>query len=598
MHKFELWAPEARKVEVQAGSRRWPLEKEERGWWSAEVEAAGPGSEYTFLVDGGEPTPDPRSAFQPRGIHGPSQIVDHSAYRWNDTHWQAPPLPSGVLYEMHVGTFTPQGTFLSAIERLDHLVELGVTHLELMPVNEFSGSSGWGYDGVDLYAPHHAYGTPDDLKTLVDACHARGLAVLLDVVYNHLGPAGNYLSRFGPYFTKAYETPWGEAVNLDHEGSVEVRRYLIDNACMWLRDYHFDGLRLDAIHAFYDRSAVHFLEELSAEVDKLSAHLGRHYVLIAESDLNDPKIVTPREAGGYGIDAQWSDDFHHALHSVLTGETNGYYEDFGTLAQLAKALRNAYVYDGVYSQHRKRVHGRPVIHLSGHHFLAYAQNHDQIGNRARGERLCQLVSEGRCRIAAALVFTSAFIPMLFQGEEFGASSPFQYFTHHDDAELAHNVSEGRKNEFRAFGWKPDEVPDPQSSETFERSNVRWDEVARQPHAGLLEWHRKLIALRRKHAVLTDGRMENVEVRFDEDARWLAVRRGSIEVVCNLAGETRAIEVGATAELELGSENGVRVDGDKLKLPPDSVGIVVHRSAQAGRVPAGAWRSASLSAERI
>jgi maltooligosyltrehalose trehalohydrolase len=598
MHRFQVWAPEANTVAVQIGSRSYALAKCERGWWSAAVDGAGAGTEYTFSVNGGHATPDPRSAFQPRGIHGPSQIVDHSAFAWSDAHWQAPPLGSAVIYEMHIGTFTAQGTFLSAIERLDHLVELGVTHLELMPVSEFSGSSGWGYDGVDIYAPHHEYGSTDELKRLVDACHARGLAVLLDVVYNHLGPTGNYLSRFGPYFTQAYQTPWGTAVNLDQEGSQEARRFLVENALMWLRDYHFDGLRLDAVHAFYDRSAVHFLEELSAEVDRLSAHLGRYFTLIAESDLNDPKLVTPREAGGFGLDAQWSDDFHHAVHAVLTGETNGYYEDFGSLAQVAKALRNAFVYDGIYSPHRKRVHGRPVIHLSGHHFLAYVQNHDQIGNRARGERLCHLINDDRCKIAAALIFTSAFIPMLFQGEEFGASSPFQYFTHHDDPELAHSVSEGRKNEFRAFGWQPEEVPDPQGETTFGDSKLKWDELEREPHASLLDWHRKLIALRRKHTVLTDGRMENVEVRFDDEARWLSMRRGEIQVVCNLAADTQAVAIeSAGATLALASDEAVQIEGNSVKLPPDSVGIVVQQSAEAGVALPEESRSAAAGAHR-
>ncbi len=330
-----------------------------------------------------------------------------------------------------------------------------------MPVNEFSGDWGWGYDGVDLYAPHHSYGTPDDLKKLVDTCHGKGLAVLLDVVYNHFGPVGNYLSKFGPYFTDTYHTPWGSAVNLDQAGSHEVRKFFADNALMWLRDYHFDGLRLDAVHAYFDKSAIHFLEYLSSEVDALASQLGRHLVLIAESDLNDPRVVTSREMGGFGCDAQWSDDFHHALHSVITGERDGYYKDFGSFEQLAKAFKNAFVYDGIYAEDRGRIHGRTPVGLSGHHFLAYAQDHDQVGNRAQGDRLSQLVSVGRQKIAAALVLTSPFIPMLFEGEEFGASTPFQYFTHHEDVQLGQAVSEGRRSEFAAFGWDPKDVPDPQ-----------------------------------------------------------------------------------------------------------------------------------------
>ncbi len=575
MHTFKVWAPAARTIAVRIGSKAHPLQKKERGWWEGDVEEAASGTEYSFEVDGGEPTPDPRSAFQPEGIHGPSQLVDHSRFRWTDSHSQARPLPSAVIYELHIGTFTPQGTFLSAIECLDHLVQLGISHVELMPVNQFSGALGWGYDGVDLFAPHRAYGTPDELKQLIDACHAKGLAVLLDVVYNHLGPSGNYLSRFGPYFTSAYHTPWGSAINLDHEGSSQVRQFLLDNALMWLRDYHFDGLRIDAVHAFCDNSAIHFLEDLSSAVDSLSAHLGRYFVLIAESDLNDPRVVTPREAGGFGIDAQWSDDFHHALHAVLTGESKGYYEDFGSLKQLAKALQHAFVYDGIYSPHRESIHGKPVGGLSGHRFLAFAQNHDQIGNRAQGERLAHLVSLGKSKIAAALVFTSPFIPMLFEGEEFGASSPFQYFTHHEDTELARQVSEGRKNEFKAFGWTPEQVPDPQDQAVFQRSKLNWDEVAREPHRLLLEWHKQLIRIRRAHSCLTDGQMKNVRVCFDERAAWFSVKRGEIQVVCNLSQERQAIPVAAgISKVELCSEPGSKLLGDAIELPRESVAILI------------------------
>ncbi|HEY7212617.1 MAG TPA: malto-oligosyltrehalose trehalohydrolase [Bryobacteraceae bacterium] len=574
MHSFRVWAPAARRVAVRLNSKDYPLERDSHDWWSGDIEEAGHGTEYWLSIDQCKPLPDPRSAFQPHGIHGPSQLIDHSRFEWHDARWQAPPLSSSILYELHVGTFTPGGTFLSAIDRLDHLVDLGITHIELMPVNEFSGANGWGYDGVDLYAPHHSYGTPDHLKSFIDACHAKGLAVLLDVVYNHLGPLGNYLSRFGPYFTEAYHTPWGAAINLDHAGSVEVRRFLLDNAAMWLRDYHFDGLRIDAVHAFHDRSAVHFLEDLSSHVADLAAHLGRYFALIVESDLNDPRLVTPREAGGFGIDAQWLDDFHHALHTVLTGENRGYYEDFGSLAQLAKALRHAFVYDGIFSPHRRRMHGRPATGLSAHHFLAYAQNHDQIGNRARGERLSHLVSLGRAKIAAALVLTSAYLPMLFQGEEFGASSPFQYFTHHEEPELAHKVSEGRKNEFAAFGWDPDAVPDPQDEETFHRSKLNWDELTCEPHAGLLEWHRDLISLRRRYPELTDGRMEDVEVRFDENARWLVAKRGRVQVACNFAAARQSIAVCCVSQVELCSANNYKFGRQAIELPPDSVAILV------------------------
>ncbi|HSU59155.1 MAG TPA: malto-oligosyltrehalose trehalohydrolase [Bryobacteraceae bacterium] len=573
MHNFKVWAPRARTVAVRIADSLHPLQPAERGWWSGDVSEAGPGTDYWFLIDGGDPIPDPRSQFQPLGINGPSRLIDHASFPWTDHNWQAKPLASAIVYELHIGTFTPQGRFKSAMERLDYLVDLGITHLEIMPVSEFSGDWGWGYDGVDLYAPHHAYGTPDDLKSLVNACHEKGLAVILDVVYNHFGPLGNYLDRFGPYFTRDYKTPWGAAVNLDHRGSQEVRRFFADNALMWLRDYHFDGLRLDAVHAFYDRSAVHFLEYLSAEVDALASQLGRYLVLIAESDLNDPRIVTGREAGGFGIAAQWSDDFHHALHSVLTGETNGYYEDFGSFGNLEKALKRAYVYDGTYSEHRDRLHGRPVVGLSGHHFFGYSQNHDQIGNRAQGERLSHLVSVGRQKIAAALVLMSPFVPMLFQGEEFGASSPFQYFTHHEDKDLAKAVSEGRRAEFAVFGWKPEDVPDPQDFETLQRSKLRWDEIARPPHSEILAWYKELIALRRSNSQLTDGNLEGVEVRCDERAQWFAMKRGDFEIVCNLATGRQEIPVTRTSKDVICSTPEYELRPGLIDLAPDSVAIV-------------------------
>lgn len=572
MHTFRIWAPAADAVAVSVNGMSHELQRSRGGWWSITIEDAYPGTNYQFCVNGGLPLPDPRSQWQPDGIHGPSRLVDHSAFSWTDQKWQARPLSSAVIYEAHIGTFTPAGTFQGAIERLDYLVDLGITHLELMPVNEFSGDWGWGYDGADLFAPHHAYGTPDDLKAMVNACHQRGLAVLLDVVYNHLGPVGNYLAAFGPYFTDVYKTPWGQAVNLDQAGSHEVRRFFADNALMWLRDYHFDGLRLDAVHAFRDQSALHFLEFLSSEVSTLASQIGKHLSLVAESDLNDPRLVRRRDAGGLGMDAQWSDDFHHALHTVLTGERNGYYEDFAGLEHLARALQRAYIYDGTYSPHRDRLHGHPATGLSGHRFLGYAQNHDQIGNRARGERLAHLLSVGRQKIAAALVITSPFIPMLFQGEEFAASTPFQYFTHHEDPDLGRKVSEGRRNEFRAFGWKPDDIPDPQNPETFARSKLRWEEIQEEPHASMLAWYRDLIALRRENSDFTDGRLDQVNVAFDETARWISIRRGRFEVICNLAEDTQAIAARGH-DLVLASEEDVRFRPDLIEIPPDSVAIL-------------------------
>ncbi|MPZ76896.1 MAG: malto-oligosyltrehalose trehalohydrolase [Deltaproteobacteria bacterium] len=575
MTPFRVWAPNAKTVEVEVNGSRSPMTAGEHGWWFVEVSLAETNADYAFVLDGGEALPDPRSPWQPRGIHGPSRLVDHESFAWTDRHWQAGPLSAAVVYELHVGTFTAQGTFTAIIDKLDHLVRLGITHVELMPVAEFSGSRGWGYDGADLYAPHHAYGSPDDLKRLVDACHARGLGAILDVVYNHLGPAGNHLARFGPYFTDRYATPWGPAINFDGPDSDEVRRFFCDNALMWLRDYHFDALRLDAVHAIFDTSAVHILEQLVCEVAGLEAQSGRHLVLIAESDLNDPRVVRSQEIGGYGIQAQWSDDFHHALHAVLTGESDGYYADFGSLADLAKALERVYVYDDRYSAFRRRRHGRPPVGVRGHAFLGYLQNHDQIGNRAQGERSSQLMSIGRLKIAAALVLTAPFTPMLFQGEEWGADSPFLYFTDHEDAELGRLVTEGRRREFAAFSAHAEDVPDPQARETVERSKLIWTERDNEPHCELLEWHRRLIELRRKLPALSDGRLERVKVSFDDKARWLVVTRGPVAVACNLADSAQGVHAGirANAQILLASDKEIRVMDDRVELPPDTVAVL-------------------------
>ena len=542
------------------------------GWWRADRKMTD-GELYAYVVDGEGPWPDPRSMCQPTGVHGWSQCVDHNLFKWTDAEWQPPPLASALIYELHIGTFSEAGTFAGAIAKLPHLVDLGVTHLELMPVCEFSGSRGWGYDGVDLFAPHHAYGRPDDLKGLVDACHRSGLAVILDVVYNHFGPSGNYVGKFGPYFTHRYITPWGDAVNLDDAGSDEVRRFLCDNALMWLRDYHFDGLRLDAVHALIDMSARHFLEQLADEVDVLEAVIGRHLVLIAESDLNDPRMIRSREAGGYGLDAQWIDDFHHALHSVITGEQSGYYEDFGTLTHLARALQQGFVYAGTHSLHRQRVHGRQLQNVPGWRLVAAAQNHDQVGNRATGERLTHLVSINRLKIAAALLLTAPFVPMLFQGEEWGTTSPFQYFTAHDDPALGRSVSEGRRNEFAAFGWDPSTVPDPQASETFERSCLRWGEVMSPKHAELLQWYRALIALRRQFPSLCDGNYGVAAITVDEGQQRISIRRGTVLVTCNLGEASATFDVGGHLRLVLASDPEVCCAGGAVYLPTESVAVL-------------------------
>jgi maltooligosyltrehalose trehalohydrolase len=589
MAPYRVWAPLAERVSVNVAGETVMMDRDPNveGWWQANGRHARAGEDYSFNVDKNEKLPDPRSGWQPQGVHGPSRIVDHSAFRWTDDEFQARPLSSALIYELHVGTFTDAGTFEAMIPRLDHLKKLGVTHVELMPVADFPGKFGWGYDGVNLFAPRNLYGGPEGLKRLVDACHARKLGVILDVVYNHLGPSGNYLPKFGPYFTERHHTPWGEALNFDGPYSDEVRRYFCDNALMWLRDYHIDGLRLDAVHAIVDTSAISFLEQLATEVDVLKAHLGRHLVLIAESDLNDPRIVRSWEIGGFGIDAQWSDDFHHALHSVITGEKNGYYSDFGSMKDLATAFESSYVYTGRRSKFRLRRHGRAPIGLTGHHFLSYVQNHDQLGNRIKGDRLCHLTSLERTKVAAALVLTSPFIPMLFQGEEFGSDSPFHYFADFsEEPELARAVSEGRFKEFAQFGWKREEVPDPVSPEIFERSKIHWDELGREPHASLLEWHRRLIMLRRQLPQLTDGRLDLVVTESDEDQQWLFVERGLVSIIANLADEPRTIplrEGRPTTVLLASIEQGIELGPNQITLPANSVSIlgpVVEDTAQA------------------
>jgi maltooligosyltrehalose trehalohydrolase len=570
--RYSVWAPRAQTLSLVVNGEQLDMQRSAHGWWRASRERRD-GDRYGYVVDGEGPFPDPRSPSQPEGVHALSQHVDHSAFAWTDRHWQAPPLGAAAIYELHIGTFTDGGTFDAAIDRLPYLVDLGVTHIEVMPVAEFSGNRGWGYDGVDLFAPHHAYGGPQGFKRFVDACHGHHLAVLLDVVYNHLGPSGNYLGRYAPYFTSRYQTPWGEAVNFDDAKSDEVRRFFCDNALMWLRDYHVDGLRLDAVHAFVDNSAVHFLERLSEEVDELEAVLGRHLVLIAETDQNDPRIIRSREAHGYGIDAQWSDDFHHALHAVLTRERSGYYEDFGRLWHLARAIQYAYVYAGHPSDHRERRHGRPLpADVPGWRFVVAAQNHDQVGNRACGERLSHLVSPGRLKIAGAILLASPGVPMLFQGQEWGATTPFQYFTAHEDETLGRQVSEGRRREFAKFGWDPASVPDPQAVETFERSRLRWDEMSRSPHRDLLDWYRALIDLRRRTPALRDGNSALCDVSCHDDEQWMVVRRRDTAIACNLSGEPRTIKISGVRRILLASEPEITVS-DELQLPPDSVAIV-------------------------
>jgi maltooligosyltrehalose trehalohydrolase len=583
MTAFTVWAPAAARVDVEVAARRHRMRPAGRpGWWQADVDAP-PGTDYAFRLDGGETLADPRSPRQPSGPAGPSRTYDHSAFTWTDAGWRSTPLPGAVVYELHVGTFTPEGTLDAAIGRLDYLVSVGVTVVEIMPVAAFPGEHGWGYDGICLWAVHEPYGGPDALKRFVDACHSRGLGVFLDVVYNHVGP-GNRLASFGPYFTSAYTTPWGPAVNLDQPGSDDVRSFVIGNALMWLRDYHMDGLRLDAVHALEDHRAMNLLEELAVAVDALAAASGRPMILVAESDLNDPRLITARQAGGYGLTAQWSDDFHHAVYAAVTGEREGYYADFGTLFAVAKTLTRAYFHDGTWSSFRGRTHGRPVnvLDVPAYGFVCFLQDHDQVGNRAIGDRIAAKLRgdprrEGLLRVAAGLVLTAPFTPMLFMGEEWGADTPWQFFTDHTDPALAAAVSEGRRSEFAAHGWGRSEVPDPQDKETFLRSKLDWTQQGREPYLSLLAWYKSLLALRRARPELTDPRLDRVRADYDEEARWLLVTRGSLRIAANLG--TAPVKLPLTtgpsasddrsATVLLASASDITLESGAIHLPPAS-----------------------------
>jgi len=577
---FSVWSPSAATVSLTAAGREIAMSQRDGGWWQVDSDDVPHGGDYGFTIDGTGPLPDPRSRWQPAGVHGPSRVYLHDRFEWTDGGWRGIALPGSIVYELHVGTFTAEGTLDAALARLDHLVSLGIDLVELMPVAAFPGNAGWGYDGVHPFAVHDAYGGPDALKRFVDECHARGLGVVLDVVYNHLGPSGNYLPQFGPYFTERHQTPWGAGINLADDGSHEVRRWITDNALMWLRDYHVDGLRLDAVHALADDSDEHLLAELAREVDVLATKVRRPLSLIAESDLNQPAMVTPRECGGLGMTAQWSDDFHHALHTLLTGESQGYYADFAAdpFAALKKTLTEAFFHARTWSSFRDANHGEPVdtARFPGHRFLAYLQDHDQVGNRATGDRITATISPGLARVGAALVLTSPYTPMLFMGEEWAASTPWQYFTDHQEPELADAVRQGRRREFADHGWAAEDVPDPQDPATVERSRLDWDELAREPHSSVLEWHRQLIALRRAEPDLADPRLDSVQVRYDESARWVVVERGGLRVVCNLAGTVRCVPLDrpvtdvllASADLP-GAGNGA----DGLRLAAESAAIV-------------------------
>ncbi len=573
-----VWAPDARSVLLHlpdaahgvpdAGSdppgsaRGLPLVRADDGWWhpAAGSDPLAHGTAYAFRVDGGPARPDPRSPWQPDGVHRPSRVFDAGRHTWTDAGWPGRDVRGAVVYELHLGTFTPEGTLDAAAGRLSHLVDLGVDLVELLPVAPFDGRHGWGYDGVGLYGVHQPYGGPAALQRFVDAAHRAGLAVCLDVVHNHLGPSGNYLGDFGPYFTDAHRTPWGVAVNLDGPGAEHVRRWIIDSALRWARDFHVDALRLDAVHALADDSPRHLLAQLSDEVRALAADLGRPVSLIAESDQNDPRTVAATTDGGRGMTAQWADDVHHAVHALVTGERFGYYVDFGSPETLSQALTGVFVHDGGWSTFRGRPWGSPVPpRVDGHRFVVFGSDHDQVGNRALGDRPSASLDPGRLAASAALVLLGPFTPMLFMGEEWGARTPWLYFTDHPDPALAEAVRAGRRAEFAGHGWAAmygqDEadfvVPDPQDPATFAASRLDWSEIGhadRPEHARLLDWYRTLLALRRSLPDLACGDRSATALDAAPDGTvrggawrdWLVLRRGAVRVVVNLADDEREV----------------------------------------------------------
>ena len=547
---FRVWAPKIVDMAVKISGKLVPMYRQGEDF-EADIPDVAPETDYLFVLDENTERPDPVSRWQPFGVHGPSRIVDPSAFAWSDEDWTGIPLQDYIIYELHTGTFTTGGTFEAIISKIPHLKRLGITALELMPVAEFPGRRNWGYDGVNLYAPHSAYGGPSGLKQLVNACHRAGLAVVLDVVYNHLGPEGNYLQEFAPYFTSAYRTPWGPALNFDGPFSDGVRRFFIENALYWLTEFHIDALRLDAIHGIFDFSAFHILAELRQHFHEQSRILGRQAWVIAESDLNDVRVIRPRSLGGQELDAQWHDEFHHAVYGVLTGSKRGFLEDFGRLAHIGKAISDGFVYDGIYSRYRRRRFGSSSRDEPGSKFVAFIQNHDQIANTSEGRRLGGLASLEACKLAAAILICSPYLPLLFMGEEFRDDAPFLYFTSHGDAELAKAVREGRQAEYADFG-SPGGIPDPQAPETFAKSRITWALLDQPPHNAVLRLYQDLIAIRKRLPSLSNCRKDLVRLHFDEDGQWFEMERSDPSgcrtlLICNFALTSRSLALAVTGK---------------------------------------------------
>jgi maltooligosyltrehalose trehalohydrolase len=571
---IEVWAPRPERVRLRRpGAIDVELEKMDAGWWRAPVQLAD-GDEYGFVLgDGEDLRPDPRSRRQPHGVHGASAWFDPSTFAWTDSAWTGRQLAGGLIYELHVGTFTPEGTLDAAIGRLEHLVSLGVTHIELLPVNGFNGVWNWGYDGVLWYTVHEAYGGPAAYQRFVDAAHGAGLAVIQDVVHNHLGPSGNYLPEYGPYLRSAQRNTWGDSVNLDEAA---VRSFIVENALMWMRDYRVDGLRLDAVHALVDDADVHILQELAVATDALAAHVGRPLTLIAESDMNDPTLILPREAGGYGLTAQWSDDWHHAVHVAVTGETAGYYADFADPEALVKVWTRGFYHDGTFSSFRERAHGKPIpADVPSWRLVTFAQDHDQIGNRATGDRLSQTLSLERLAVTAVLTLTAPGTPMLFMGEEWGARTPWQFFTSHPEPELGEATARGRVAEFARMGWDESVVPDPQDPRTYERSKLDWSEPEAGDHARLLELYRRLAHLRRERPELTDPDAAQLSGRVvggtTVDGRVYRLSRGRLEILVNLSDEPVTFD--AVSDVLVATDPAAVIVSGALTLPAVAAAVV-------------------------
>jgi maltooligosyltrehalose trehalohydrolase len=572
--EFRVWAPERESIEVHIvapDDRRVPMKKMADGYHETVVDDCGEGTRYLYVLDGGDERPDPASRFQPDGVHKASAVVG-SDFDWHDADWKGIALEDYVVYELHVGTFTPEGTFEAIIPKLDQLKDLGVTAVELLPVAQFPGNRNWGYDGTYVGAAQHSYGGPRALKRLVDACHQRGLAILLDVVYNHLGPEGNYLGQYGPYFTDRYKTPWGLALNFDGPHSDNVRWYFVHNALQWVDEFHFDGLRVDAVHAIVDHSAEPFLQDLTEAVRKRAEELGRRIYTIAESDLNDPRVITPKENLGLGFDSQWADDYHHSLHTLLTGEQDGYYEGFPPrVSNLAHVLKTGYLYIGQHASYRGRKYGLKPKTTNGAQFVISSQNHDQVGNRMLGDRIATMVSADKARLAAAAIILSPFVPMLFMGEEYGETAPFQYFTSHSDKDLIEAVRKGRREEFDDFVWTG-EPPDPHDEETFNRSKLNWDLLEREEHQSMWRLYKQLLTFRRDVPALRSLDLGAVETHADDKKSVLLIKRGNALVAFNFSDAAQALANPFVAAWRSLIDTGATTDGGQLTLPPNSFGL--------------------------